>query len=283
MRLTPGANSIAASAAYEANEQRLALWQSLLIAINRIRGLGGSDSPDPSLTLARRSKPGVSAQWSPLNKVSNSSFLSLAEENGRKHWPEDKSRRAVVRRPLEKRSQASNDPHLLPQLGGKRMKPKPHKLPDETLNGRSRFVTGLRSNILEKYYEDKATPRQRTYASTVSGGVAGGVVTRLMGGRLAPGLAIFSLLGCIGQASYNTIDQWQLKQANTPSKPFLDRMAESKWIPLKSLSDDEYRHILSEKLLSVEAEIALIDDKIEELERDKLVETKRQPTEQGTQ
>jgi hypothetical protein len=39
----------------------------------------------------------------------------------------------------------------------------------------------LRSNILEKYYEDKATPRQRTYASTVSGGVAGGVVTRLMG------------------------------------------------------------------------------------------------------
>ncbi|KAL3495711.1 hypothetical protein BJX62DRAFT_159462 [Aspergillus germanicus] len=141
----------------------------------------------------------------------------------------------------------------------------------------------LRSNILEKYYEDKATPRQRTYASTVSGGVAGGVVTRLMGGRLVPGLVIFSLLGCIGQASYNTIDQWQLKHANKPSKPFLDRMAESKWIPLKSLSDDEYRHILSEKLLSVEAEIALIDDKIEELERDKIAESKKQSSEHGTQ
>jgi hypothetical protein len=60
-------------------------------------------------------------------------------------------------------------------------------------------------------------------------------------------------------------------------------MAESKWIPLKSLSDDEYRHILSEKLLSVEAEIALIDDKIEELERDKIAESKKQSTEQGTQ
>lgn len=47
-------------------------------------------------------------------------------------------------------------------------------------------------------------------------------------------------------------------------------MAESKWVPLKSLSDDEYRGILGEKLLSIEAEIALIDDKIEELEKAKL-------------
>lgn len=66
------------------------------------------------------------------------------------------------------------------------------------------------------------------------------------------------------------MDKWQLAQANTPSKPFLERMAQSKWIPLKSLSDDEYRGILGEKLLSIEAEIALIDDKIEELERAKL-------------
>jgi hypothetical protein len=40
---------------------------------------------------------------------------------------------------------------------------------------------------------------------------------------------------------------------------------------------------LSEKLLSIEAEIALIDDKIEELERDKVVELKKQSTEQRTQ
>jgi hypothetical protein len=40
---------------------------------------------------------------------------------------------------------------------------------------------------------------------------------------------------------------------------------------------------LSEKLLSIEAEIALIDDKIEELERDKVVESKKQSTEQRTQ
>ncbi|KAL4871087.1 hypothetical protein BDV12DRAFT_164756 [Aspergillus spectabilis] len=128
----------------------------------------------------------------------------------------------------------------------------------------------LRSNILKHYYEDKATLRERSYASTISGGVAGGAVTRLMGGRLVPGLVIFSLLGYVGQASYNAIDRWQLEQANKPSKPFLERMAQSKWIPLKSLTDDEYKGILNEKLLGIEAEIALIDDKIEELEKAKL-------------
>ncbi|KAL2819172.1 hypothetical protein BJX63DRAFT_382600 [Aspergillus granulosus] len=141
----------------------------------------------------------------------------------------------------------------------------------------------LRSNIVKNYYEDNATTRQRTYASTISGGIAGGACTKLMGGKLIPGAVIFSLLGCIGQASYNTIDRWQLNQANTPSKPLLDRIAESKWIPLKSLSDDEYRHILSEKLLSIEAEIALIDDKIEELEKDKIEASNEESTAQGMQ
>ncbi|GKZ34897.1 hypothetical protein AbraIFM66950_005294 [Aspergillus brasiliensis] len=114
-------------------------------------------------------------------------------------------------------------------------------------------ATGLRSNILKLHYEDKATPKQRAYVSALSGGVAGGAVTRLM--------------GYVGQRSYNAIDTWQMENANTTSKPFLQRMADSKWIPLKSLSDDEYRGILNEKLLSIEAEIALIDDKIGELEK----------------
>ena len=58
-----------------------------------------------------------------------------------------------------------------------------------------------------------------------------------------------------------------MENANTTSKPFLQRMADSKWIPLKSLSDDDYRGILGEKLLSIEAEIALLDEKIAELEK----------------
>lgn len=47
----------------------------------------------------------------------------------------------------------------------------------------------------------------------------------------------------------------------------MQRMADSKWIPLRSLSDQEYKSMLSEKLLSIDAEIALLDEKMEELEK----------------
>jgi hypothetical protein len=62
-----------------------------------------------------------------------------------------------------------------------------------------------------------------------------------------------------------------MANANNPSKPLAQRMAESKWIPLRTLSDEEYRDMLGGKLLSVEAEIALLDDKIAELEKSRPV------------
>lgn len=81
-----------------------------------------------------------------------------------------------------------------------------------------------------------------------------------------PGLVIFTLLGYGGQSAFNRVDAWQMGRPKTPSKPLMQRMAESKWIPLRHLSDEEYRSMLNEKLLSVEAEIALLDEKIEQLE-----------------
>ncbi|KAJ5990405.1 hypothetical protein N7499_010920 [Penicillium canescens] len=129
----------------------------------------------------------------------------------------------------------------------------------------------LRSNIIKLHYQDKASPKERTYVSALCGGVAGGSVTKLMGGRLVPGAIIFSLLGYCGQSVFNRVDAWQMANANNSSKPLVQRMAESKWIPLRTLSDEEYRGMLGEKLLSVEAEIALLDDKIAELEKSRPV------------
>ena len=43
------------------------------------------------------------------------------------------------------------------------------------------IATGLRSNILKLHYQDNASPKQRSYVSALSGGIAGGGVTRLMG------------------------------------------------------------------------------------------------------
>ncbi|KAJ5227349.1 uncharacterized protein N7469_007355 [Penicillium citrinum] len=124
----------------------------------------------------------------------------------------------------------------------------------------------MRSNIIKHHFQDQASPQDRAYVSAFCGGLSGGVVTRLMGGRLVPGLVIFTLLGYGGQSVFNRVDAWQMGRAQTPSKPLMQRMAESKWIPLRHLSDEEYRNMLNEKLLSVEAEIALLDEKIEQLE-----------------
>jgi hypothetical protein len=77
---------------------------------------------------------------------------------------------------------------------------------------------------------------------------------------------VYSLLGYVGQSSFNAIEKWRLENAQSASKPLLQRMADSRWVPLKSLSDEEYKRILNEKLLSIEAEIALLDEKILEIQ-----------------
>jgi len=124
----------------------------------------------------------------------------------------------------------------------------------------------LRRNILKFNFEDNATSKQLVYASAFSGGIAGGSVTRLMGGRLVPGIVVYSLLGYVGQSSFNAIEKRRLENAQSTSKPLLQRMADSRWVPLKSLSDEDYRRILNEKLLSIEADIALLDEKILEIQ-----------------
>lgn len=77
---------------------------------------------------------------------------------------------------------------------------------------------------------------------------------------------IFSLLGYVGQRSYTAVDGWHANEQVNPSKPLSQQLSESKWVPFRILSDEQYKEMLSEKLLSVEAEIALIDDKIQRLQ-----------------
>lgn len=51
----------------------------------------------------------------------------------------------------------------------------------------------------------------------------------------------------------------------TPRKSFWQRVADSKYSPMKVLSDKDYEKVLKEKLIRVEAEIALIDEDIAKL------------------
>ena len=72
---------------------------------------------------------------------------------------------------------------------------------------------------------------------------------------------MFSLFGAGGQAAMNS---YHRRRELNPEKKGGGFLA-SKWSPVTPLSDQEYEAMLEEKLLRVEAEMAIIDDQINEL------------------
>jgi len=77
---------------------------------------------------------------------------------------------------------------------------------------------------------------------------------------------MFALFGAAGQAVYNqsmtrSTDSPQTTASSSEKLTWMN----SKWSPVKVLSDTEYEKMLQEKLLRVNVEIALIDDSIKDL------------------
>ncbi|MCJ1423000.1 hypothetical protein MMC29_000881 [Sticta canariensis] len=96
---------------------------------------------------------------------------------------------------------------------------------------------------------------------------------------------MFALFGLTGQSIYNRLDDAHTRSVlaaaaadtapDQPSSSFLSRLAASKYSPVKVLSDAEYESILRERLLAVDAEIALVDEKIERLKAQGVEREKR--------
>lgn len=82
---------------------------------------------------------------------------------------------------------------------------------------------------------------------------------------------MFAVFGAGGQALYNRLDAQHLEEAGKEEvvdgkgKGWKGSWLDSKWSPMKVLSDAEYEDMLQEKLLKVNAEIALVDESIEAL------------------
>lgn len=78
---------------------------------------------------------------------------------------------------------------------------------------------------------------------------------------------MFALFGATGQYIYNRADASQSQTSHAPSeaKDLKGSWLNSKWSPMKVLTDKEYEHMLQEKLLKVNAEIALVEESIEAL------------------
>ena len=123
------------------------------------------------------------------------------------------------------------------------------------------------------------TSQDRIRASAISGAFTGFTLGFLFRGprNVIPGTIMFSLFGWAGQRAYNMLDERNTvavrmeeeRAAGTREQAptLMQRMAKSKWSPLSVLTDEEYEKMMGERLLSVEADIALIDDKIEGLRK----------------
>jgi hypothetical protein len=77
---------------------------------------------------------------------------------------------------------------------------------------------------------------------------------------------MFAVFGAAGQAMYNIADARNSGLSGVEQqKDLKNSWLNSKWSPMKVLSDQEYENMLQEKLLKVNAEIALVDENIEAL------------------
>ncbi len=96
---------------------------------------------------------------------------------------------------------------------------------------------------------------------------------------------MFAIFGYLGQWGYNWADERHSERVaiaagheeihlQEKKVGFWERVAEMKWSPMKTLSDDKYAEILREKMLAVDARIALVDEEVERLREEERAMTK---------
>ncbi|KAF6832212.1 hypothetical protein CPLU01_06311 [Colletotrichum plurivorum] len=119
--------------------------------------------------------------------------------------------------------------------------------------------------------ESQLTNGSKVHASALAGGTAGMVGGLIRGPKnIVPGVIVFSMVGAVGQAVVNAT-----QGSPTDVKQEKKSIFESSWSPLKKLTDDEYRDMIDEKMLKIDVEIALVDDKIAELRASKVAEAQQ--------
>ncbi|KAF4500350.1 hypothetical protein FAGAP_3441 [Fusarium agapanthi] len=110
--------------------------------------------------------------------------------------------------------------------------------------------------------EERLQNGDKTIASAIAGTAAGSVGGLIRGPKnILPAMLVFTTVGAGGQMIANRMATRKPK-VHDEKESFWSR-----WSPLKKLTDQEYRDMMSEKMLRIDADIALIDDRIAELKK----------------
>lgn len=68
--------------------------------------------------------------------------------------------------------------------------------------------------------------------------------------------------------AYNRYALQQENPAQEPTMGFWRRLSERSWSPVKVMSDEEYAELLQQKMMKVDVEIAILDDRIAALRKE---------------
>ncbi|KAM5353861.1 hypothetical protein ACJ41O_000511 [Fusarium nematophilum] len=119
--------------------------------------------------------------------------------------------------------------------------------------------------------EEQLRNSDKTKASAIAGTAAGAVGGLIRGpSNILPAMLVWTVVGAGGQMIANRFAARQPKV-----KDENDSWFRSRWSPLKKLTDEEYTDMMSEKMLRIDADIALIDDRIAELRKQAQEEAQR--------
>ncbi|KAK3951694.1 hypothetical protein QBC32DRAFT_343340 [Pseudoneurospora amorphoporcata] len=113
-------------------------------------------------------------------------------------------------------------------------------------------------------YTDASSSRNNLIATSTAGAFSGATAGLLRGPRnVIPGAIVFSLLGLGGATLQNKL------KSREQSESWFRKVIDGKWSPITRITNEDWERILEEKLLRVETEIAVLDDSIEELRKNK--------------
>ncbi|TGO26248.1 hypothetical protein BPAE_0063g00170 [Botrytis paeoniae] len=125
---------------------------------------------------------------------------------------------------------------------------------------------GTRTALLSRYRTASIypTPQEKALSTSLAASLAGATGGILRGPKnILPGFVVFGAAGYVGQKIYDAVDERRMEEGG--HKKSGDDWMNSKWVPWKKLSDDEYEGMLKERLLKVDAEIAILDESLQAL------------------
>ena len=143
-------------------------------------------------------------------------------------------------------------------------------------------VRGDGARVLTSSPSPTPDDAEKLRASVIAGAVAGGTTGLLFMGRsnFLPGIVMFALFGGGGQMAvsrWGAGDEEEEGHDQTARRGRAWRwLGERSWVPFRMLGDEEYAGMLREKMMRVDAEVELLDEKLAALEKE---EKEQQPGE----